>query len=149
MSCNTNDFMFPMQADVYYPIVEQEAGYGNIKKQWILDRTLVGSFTPAGTAFKEEITPNINITEDKLLLGRIKSDIRISGQKDRNAMTNIIITNIRDQHCQELYLETSGPRAGKSTIFEVATQEPFSGPFGSIEYYKIILRRSENQAATI
>jgi hypothetical protein len=125
------------------------SGSKPIKKQWIFDRTEIGSFTPARSAFKEEITPNINITEDKLLIGRVKKDIRISNHKDRNSMTNVIVTNIRDQNCNEIYLETSGPRSGKSTIFEIATQEPFSGPFGSVEYYKVILRRSENQAATI
>jgi hypothetical protein len=46
-------------------------------------------------------------------------------------------------------METSGPRAGKSTIFEIATNEPFVNPFGNVEYYKLILRRSENQGAEV
>ena len=59
------------------------------------------------------------------------------------------MSNIRDSSGNAIHLETSGPRAGKSTIFEIATQEPFVGPFGGIEYYKLVLRRSENQAADI
>jgi len=66
-----------------------------------------------------------------------------------NAITNVIVTNIKDKNCNPIYLETSGIRNGKSTIFEIATQEPFVGPFGNVEYYKVILRRSENQAADV
>ena len=146
--CETPDFAFPMQADVYHPIVEQGI-YGEVKKTWILDRTIACSFAPAGTAFKEEVMPNINITQDKILLGRAKTDIRVSSLEARNSITNVIITNIRDKNCNEVYTETSGPRAGKSTIFEIATQDPFTGPFANTEYYKLIIRRSENQAVDV
>lgn len=146
--CETTDFAFPMQADIYHPIVEQGA-YGNVQKTWILDRTIACSFAAAGGAFKEELTPNVNVTQEKLLIGRSKTDIRISSLEAKNSIMNVIITNIRDQNCNEIYLETSGPRAGKSTIFEIATQDPFVGPFGSVEYYKLIIRRSENQAVDV
>ena len=146
--CETPDFAFPMQADVYHPIVEQ-GPYGNVKKTWVLDRTIACSLAPAGTAFKEEVIPNVNITQDKILLGRVKTDIRVSSLDANNSITNVIITNIKDKNCNEVYLETVGPRAGKSTIFEIATQDPFVGPFGDVEYYKVIIRRSENQASDI
>lgn len=148
MSCGSNDFMFPMQADVYHPIVEQGA-LGNVKKTWVLDRTVVCNFSSAGSAFKQDVQPNVNITQEILLLGRVKEDIRVSSLDANNSITNVIITNIRDKNCNPIYLETAGIRAGKSTIFEVASNEPFSGPFGNIEYFKIVLRRSENQAADI
>jgi hypothetical protein len=140
--------MFPMQVDVFYPIVEQGA-YGNIKKQWILDKVIACHFTTAGLKAKEEIVPNVNITQDTLIKGRVKTDIRISNLDDQNSLTNVILTNIQDKNCNNIYIETSGIRAGKSTIFEVASQEPFVGPFGNIEHYKLILRRSENQAVDI
>lgn len=148
MICETTDFMFPMQADVFYPMVEQ-GEYGSVSKQWVLDKIIVGNFTPGGAAMKEEVIPNVNITKDVLLLCRIKSDIRISTREANNAITNIIVTNIRNASGQELYLETAGPRNGKSTVFEVATQEPHLDPFGGIDYYKLVLRRSENQGADI
>lgn len=148
MICEEPDFAFPMLADVYHPIVEQGV-YGEVKKTWILDRTIACSFNSAGTAFKEEVTPNINITQEKLLLGRVKTDIRMSSLEARNSITNVIITNIRDKNCNEIYTETAGPRAGKSTIFEIATQDPFTGPFGNVEYYKLVIRRSENQAVDV
>jgi hypothetical protein len=137
-----------MQADIFYPSVEQGA-YGNIKKQWMHDRTIVCLLAPAGSAFKEEVTPNANITKEASLLGRLKTDIRISSKDARNSITNIIVSNIKDRNCNPIYMETSGPRSGKPTIFEVATLEPFTGPFGNVEYYKIVLRRSENQATDI
>jgi len=148
MKCEGKDFMFPMQVDVFYPIVDQGA-YGNIKKQWILNKVVACHFTTAGLKAKEEVVPNINITQDTLIIGRVKSDIRISNLDDQNSLTNIILTNIQDKQCNNIYIETSGIRAGKSTIFEVASQEPFVGPFGNIEHYKLVLRRSENQAVDI
>lgn len=148
MICEGTDFIFPMQADIYYPIVEQGT-YGNVKKNWVIDRTIACYLAPSGSAMKEEVVPNVNITQDKVLLGRSKTDLRISSLDSSNAITNVIITNIKDSACNEIYIETSGPRSGKSTIFEIASQDPITGPFGSVEYYKLVLRRSENQAVDV
>lgn len=146
MICDTPDFMFPMQADIFYPIVEQGL-YGDLNKRWILDRTIIGNFIPLSKSGKEEVTPNVNITKDSILVCRVKNDIRISIKEDSNSVTNIIVTNIKDRNLNEVYTETSGPRKGKSTIYEIASQEPYLGPFGSVEYYNLVLRRSENQAS--
>ncbi len=141
-------FLYPLLADVYYPIVEQGA-YGNVKKHWILDKTIPCSFSAAGSASKEEVKPNVNITKESLLIGRTKNDIRISSEEAQTSITNVIITNIRDASCNPIYVETSGVRSGKSTIFEIASQEPTVGPFGKIDFFKLTIRRSENQAADI
>ena len=69
--CETPDFMFPMMADVYYPITETTA-YGNITKTWILDKTIVCSFNEAGVSYKEDIKPDPDIKTDLILLGRVK-----------------------------------------------------------------------------
>jgi hypothetical protein len=147
-TCESISIIFPMLADIYYPIVDQ-GPYGNVKKNWIHDKTIACNFNSAGTAWKEDIKPNANITQDSIMLGRAKSDIRFSSVEGQNSITNILVTNIKDKDLNELYLETAGPRAGKSTLFEVATVEPFVGPFGSVEYYKIVVRRSENQAVDL
>lgn len=146
--CETPDFTYPMQADIFYPSVEQGT-YGNIKKTWMLDKTIVTNLNTAGSALSEDVKPNVNITQELLLTGRTKTDPRISSQDTKQAITNIIFTNIKDRNGNEIYKETAGVRAGKSTIFEVATVEPFVGPFGGVEYYKVVLRRSENQASDI
>ena len=148
MQCEPTDFMYPMLADIYYPIVDQGA-YGNLKKQWILDRSIACNFAPYGKAAKEEITPNVNIVKDSILLGRTKTDLRVSSQNSNSSVTNIVISNIRTPQEESIYSETSGPRSGKSTIYEIASNEPIVGPFGSIEYYKVVLRRSENQATDL
>ena len=119
MQCEPTDFMYPMLADIYYPIVDQGA-YGNVKKQWILDRSIACNFAPTGQAASEEVKPNVNITKENILLGRTKTDIRVSGANNRNSITNVVITN-----------------------------EAIVGPFGNIEYYKVVLRRSENQASDL
>jgi hypothetical protein len=140
--------MFPMMADVYYPITETTA-YGNVAKIWVLDKTIVCSFNEAGVSYKEDIKPDPDIKTDFILLGRVKKDIRISSVDAKNAATNVIITNIRDKFGNPIYLETSGPRNGKSTLFEIGSQAPFVNPFGLVEYYKVVLRRSENQGADV
>lgn len=146
--CESTDFVYPLLADIFYPIVEQ-GPYGNVKKQWILDRSVACFVGPAGTAGKEEIKPNANITIDRTLIGRTRSDILSSERAANYSMTNVIVANIRDKNGAMVYNETAGVRSGKSTIFEIASFEPIVGPFGSVEYYKIILARSENQAADI
>lgn len=144
LNCESPSIIYPMYADVYYPIIEQSP-YGNTVKTWSLDRVIIGNFTPIGAKAKEEMIPNVNITQDTVILGRVIKDIRLGLANDQNSLTNVLITNIRDRFETEIYLETSGPRQGLSTLFEVATQEPFIGPFGTTEYYKLVLRRSENQ----
>jgi hypothetical protein len=148
VDCSTTNFKFPMLADIYYPIVEQSA-YGNIKRNWMLDKTIAGNFTPAGSDIKEELVVNVDLTQDSLLICRVRSDIRISSLEDNNTLTNILITNIRDSKNNIIYSETSGPRANKATLFEVATQQPFVNAFGRTEHYRVILRRSENQAENV
>ena len=147
-TCESTDFLFPMLADVYYPSVSQSQ-YGQVSKSWMLDRSIAGNFSPIGAKLKEEIAPNVNITQDRLLIARVRSDIRISDLEDGKALTNVVITNIRDRNGVPIYTETAGPRAGKSTLFEVATQEPQISPFGSVDFFKLILRRSENQGVDI
>lgn len=146
--CEPMGFMFPMQADIYYPQVEQSA-YGSITKEWNLDRTIACSFTVAGTAFKEEIQARVDLTQDSLLLGRSKTDLRFSSLGEGHALTDIILTNIKNSEGESLYIETSGPRDGSSTIFEVATVQPYTNPFGKVEYYRVVLRRSENQGTDV
>ncbi len=140
--------MFPLTADIYYATTEQ-AAYGNIKKTWILDQSLACGFSGLNQATKENIKTEFNIVNDLVIVGRFKTDIRLSRREDNNSLTNIVITNIRNAEGNEIYTETSGPRAGKSTIFEIASFEPFIGPFASVEYYAVKLRRSENQAVDV
>lgn len=148
MDCGSRDPLYPLQADIFYPEVSQSA-YGNAVKKWSRDTTVYCSLAPAGSKFKEGLTPNVDISMESLLIGRIKTDPRISVDDKLSAMTNVIISNIKNRNCQEIYVETSGTRKGQSTIFEIATVTPHVGPFGKVEYYRVILRRSENQGTEV
>jgi len=148
MSCGSKDPIYPMQADIYYPEVSQGA-YGNISKDWVRDRTLLCSLGPAGSKIKEQLDANVDLSIESMLIGRFKEDIRFTQDDRGKAMTNIVVSNIKDRSCQEIYVEPSGPRKDQSTIFEVATVTPHVGPFGKVEYYRVVLRRSENQAVDV
>lgn len=144
MLCDTTDFMYPLLADVFYPIVKQD-GYGSVNKQWVLDKTIACSLSSITRRGKAEVAPNVELLVDGMLIGKVRKDLRISSSNNTNSITNIIVTNVRDTNGNVVYLETSGPRKDKGTIFEVATNEPVVGPFGDVEYWRILLRRSDNQ----
>ena len=146
--CEKTNVFYPLLADIYYPIIDQ-GPYGNVSKNWMLDATIACSFAPATSKTKQEVVPNVNITLNTQLIGRTRTDVRISSQNSGNSITNIILTNIRDSSGVPIYVETSGPRVGKSTIFEIATNEPIVGAFGKVEDYKVVIRRSENQAVDV
>jgi hypothetical protein len=144
-TCEVTDFMYPMKADIYYATIKQNE-YGQAQKTWIYDRSIICNATPLGGASKEEIKPDIFLQNNGQLIARTKSDPRTSYLGSDNAMTNILVTNIRNASDTIIYRETSGPRSGRATIYEFATVEPFVGPFGDIQYYKILWRRAENQS---
>lgn len=136
--------MYPMMADIYYPVISQ-TDYGQATKKWVLDRTIVLNATPVGGAGQEDIKPEIFLQYENKLVGRVKEDPRISTSNGSNAITNILIANIRNSQEALIYKETAGVRAGRGTIYELGTVEPMTGPFGSVDYYKMLLRRAENQ----
>jgi hypothetical protein len=133
-----------MKADIYYPIITQNS-YGQANKEWVFDRTIVCNATTVGGAGDVELKPDVFLQYDGKLVARSKSDIRVSSNNADNAISNILITNIRSASDITIYRETAGPRSGRGTIYEVGTLEPFVGPFGEIEYYKMLWRRTENQ----
>jgi hypothetical protein len=143
--CEENDFMYPMRADIYYPIITQN-DYGQANKEWVFDRTIVCNATPVGGNRTEDIRPEVFLQYENKLIARSKSDIRTSSTNTLNAATNILITNIRDIHDNLIYTESAGPRAGRGTIYELGTFDPFSGPFGDVEFFKMLRRRTENQS---
>jgi hypothetical protein len=134
-----------MLSDVYYPIITQ-GPFGEIKKEWVFDRTISCNATPIGGAGSEQIKPDMFLQYEDKLIVRSKADLRITSKLSQEATTNILITNIRFSTGQLIYKETAGPRANRGTIYEIGTLEPFTGPFNSIEYYKMLWRRTESQA---
>jgi hypothetical protein len=149
MACDTNDYMYPLLADVYYPIVQQ-GPYGDLNKNWVLDKTVACGFAPAGRKSKPIVQAGVELLLDNLLVGRTRCDIRTSTNGTVDAITNVLITNIRDMNGNAIYYETSGIRKGKNTLFEVAGNDPIVGPFGGkVEYWRVLLRRSDNQGVDV
>lgn len=144
MLCEDTDFMFPMKADVYYPIITQ-GEYGQPKKDWVFDKTIACNVQTASILNRENVKADSFLQLENKLEARTKNDPRISSLKESNAITNILITNIRHADNEIIYKETAGVRSGRATIYEVSAVEPLVGPFRNVEYYKMIWRRSENQ----
>ena len=142
--CEQTDFLYPMKADVYYPIINQNS-YGQATKDWVYDRTIVCNASPIGTLNEESIKPDVFLQNKNKLIARTKKDPRISSKDVGNAITNILITNIRDSNDSIIQIETAGARSGRGTIYEVATVDPVVGPFGSVDYFKMLWRRTESQ----
>ena len=145
--CPETDFMFPHMADVYYPLISQGL-YNEIKKEWIYDRTIVCNATSLGTIRdREEVAPDTNtyMQYDQKIKARSKQDLRIALDSTSQAVTNILVTNIRNADGMVIFQETAGVRAGKPTVYEIGMLEPFTGPFGNVEYYNMIWRRTESQ----
>jgi hypothetical protein len=86
---------------------------------------------------------------DNSLFGRTKTNILQSTSGTGVSATNVIITNIRDANGTVIWDESSGPRAGKPTLYEIATFTAIAGPFGGVEFYRLVVRRSENQAVDL
>jgi hypothetical protein len=143
-ACEATDFLYPMKADIYFPILTQ-GEYGQPQKDWVYDRTIICNATPVGGLGTEDIKPEAFLQYENKLIVRTKNDPRVSSNNVNNATTNILVTNIRNAQDLTIYKETAGPRSGRGTIYEIATVEPFTGPFGDIEYYKMLWRRTENQ----
>ena len=144
-ACDTPNFLYPMKADIYYPMITQN-NYGQANKEWVFDRTIILNATPFSSMRTDSIQPDMFLQLKDKLVCRSKSDIRISSASSTNALSNIILTNIRDQADNLIYLETAGPRNGRGTIYEVALLDPYVNGFKRIEFYKFHLRRTENQA---
>jgi hypothetical protein len=134
-----------MLADVYYPLITQNS-YNQIKKEWVLDRTIAVNAQPLTRKAIQDMQPSVFLQFEGKLIGRTKQDPRVSTHQENNAITNILITNIRFPNGEMIYKETAGPRSGRGTIYEIATIEPFVGALQSIEYYQMLWRKAENQS---
>jgi hypothetical protein len=146
--CDTTDFMFPLLADIYYPIVSQSA-YGDVSKKWVLDRSVAIQVGKQRTKGRSQIPTGVELLQDSILIGRARVDLRYGSQGDSHPMTDVLITNIRTAMGDPVYNETSGPRNGRTTLFELKTTEPTVGPFGEVEFFSLVIKRSENQGVDV
>lgn len=148
MLCEATDFTFPMLADIYYPIVEQGA-YGNVSKVWMHDKSIACNFQPEAKTSQVDVRTNIDVSYKLVLTGRTRKDLRVATSGEDFAVTNVLISNIRDTSGNIIYKETAGVRSGMGTLFEISSSQPFVNAFGYVEFFKVTLSRSENQGADV
>lgn len=146
-SCETPDLFFPLMADLYFPILAQ-GSYGEIKKDWVFDRSIAIAAQPYSRKGAGDISPQVFLQYNDILIARTKNDLRTSTRETEEALTNVLITNIRNSSNVIIYQESAGPRKGKGTIYEIASYQPHQEPYGDIGHYSMVIRRSENQAST-
>lgn len=141
MFCNTT---LPLKADVYYSTPTQNS-FGQVEKTWAFDQTIRCALNMSTNYKDQQIQADQMFWVQDILGGRTLVDPRISSDGTMYAMTDVVVTNIRNDKDVEIYVETSGVREGNSTIFEVAGVLPHNGPFGDVDYYKMIIKRSDMQ----
>jgi hypothetical protein len=130
-----------MDLDIYYSSSLQDK-YGAKNKDWGFDQTLRGYVE---TVSSEDKSKTFFEYKGKLV-GRTKKDPRIDSDGLEHSVTDILITDIKDVKTGvEYYLETSGPRVGRSTLYELTAIEPFVDPFNRIEYWRIFLNKIDSQ----
>lgn len=141
MFCNT---FFPLKADVYYAVNQQD-DFGDISKQWSYDQTINLSLSMSTNYKDQNIQPAQMFFVQDMLNGKCKVDPRISSDGSPFSMTDVLLTNIRGVDNEPIYVETAGARVGLSTVYELTGLLPHNGPFGKVDYYKIVIARSDAQ----
>lgn len=141
MFCNT---YYPLMADVYYATQTQNE-FGNIDKAWTLDQTIRLDMSMSTNYKDQQMQPDQMMWVQDMLNGRTPTDIRISSSSTMYSLTDILVTNIRNDAGEVIYYETSGYIEGEGTLFEVAGLLPHNDPWGKNDYYKLVLKRSMTQ----
>lgn len=141
MFCDT--FM-PLSGEVYYS-VESQNELGGVEKVWTIDHSIQMSLSMSTNYKDQQVQPDQMMWFQDSLNGRSIKDPRVDSGSSYHATTNVLITNIRDSKGNEVYIEPAGQRVGLSTIYELAGCMPHNGPFGVSDYFKIVLKRSDDQ----
>lgn len=139
---------FTMEADVFYASESQDK-YGAIEKKWNYYDSITCTFYT-----RDDDTNNNNFDYDDKkfyrletrLFGRTNRDIRKSSSGMLYPLSHILVTSIRPAGTEDVYFyETNGDYVGKPTVFDIKMVQPYIGPFGSVEYFKVQLERSDTQ----
>lgn len=141
MFCNT---FFPLKADIYYASSQQN-DFGDVEKVWVFDQTINVSLSMSTNYKDQNIQPAQMMFVQDMLNGKSKVDPRIAADGSMFSMTDVIMTNIRGVDGEVAYIETAGVRVGMPTLYELTGVLPHNGPFGTVDYHKIVISRSDAQ----
>lgn len=149
MACVGADFRFPLMADIYH-VSSSVGNFNEIIDVWEPEHQ--------GTAcelssdkFNSDSRYSISAKEiffdaPLLIFGRFKEDIRKKKDGGIVPVTSVIITNVRN-YCtgEPILFEGDENNIQNNIKFELRTFQPFTNPWGNIEYYKVQMFRMENQ----
>ena len=141
MFCNT---FYPSRYSVYYATQSQNS-FGEVEKVWTFNQVLRAGFSMSTNYKDQQVQADQNFWIQDIISGRTGFDPRKSSSGKLYAMTDVLIADIMDDKDNLIYTESAGVRSGMSTLFELAGVLPHTGPFGSIDYYKIVVKRSDAQ----
>lgn len=141
MFCNMT---YPLLADVYYGTQTQN-DFGEIDREWVFNRTVPVDLNTSTNYKDQQIQPDQFFWVQDMLNGMVKEDLRIGDNQSPYSLTNILVTNIRNGSGEVIYYESAGERSGLPTLYEVSGLLPHNDPWGKVDYYKLVLKRSELQ----
>lgn len=139
---NINEMFYPMTADLYYSSGEQN-DFGEMVSTWTKDRTIKCSAIKErpSTTVQNKITSQKFIEYEFRLDFRTNEDVLVASDGTSYALTEIIITNIKDPSGKVVWFESSS----QATVFELGNVEPMFDPFHNYFGARILLRRADDQ----
>ena len=136
---------YPLQMDVYYSTTIQNQ-LGEIEHVWTYDRS-IPCRVASNTNYKDQnVFPEQRMRILDQINAQITEDIRIDSLGGMHALTGILVTNIVAGCGGVVYKETAGERAGDTTVYELIGYMPHVDLFNNIDYVKIVLNRTDEQA---
>ena len=144
------DFVFNHKADIYYATSSE-----NFETTWTLGRTdeiceLSSDKFNSDTRYAIDSDGGF-MRFPLLVFGRFKNDVRFDSDGVMHPITSVMIANVRSI-CDDvpIFIEADVKEgsdvADRGIMFEIRTFQPFTDPWGQIEYYKVQAFRADDQA---
>lgn len=133
------DSILSMRLDVYRQYELQDANTGEIKSEWLYQRTIdcyaKGVISNSATS---------RSSDRQIFDNRYKNEQQIQVRTSERLTPRDKITNIRNLNDVPIWTEINFPNE-TPTVFEVIGVTPITDPFGNNLGYNSVMRRSENQ----
>jgi hypothetical protein len=137
-------FLYSMQLTIAYSTLRQTE-LGKIEHNWETNQqTLRGYANVMGTVDLKPLRAEREYLYKKQLNARTKVDPRIDAQGNYHPITEMLVLDITADG-KSLWTHDQAELAGRPLLHDVLSVEPFVNPWNEIEYYKLLLTRSENQ----
>lgn len=138
-----DDILYPMTADLYYAETKQNA-FGTMEKTWVYNRTIDCSAISAladKTLTGELRTQGAFFNYNSDIAFRTNENIQKNKTGRHHPITEILITNIKDQAGNQVWIEGEDIK----TQYEVQSFVPSYDAFHTVDFYRGYLTRSQKQ----